>query len=185
MSFKLDALVLTVEWSSWTTCPVAIASKSPRPNLGPTLVAERSAMHVGEEVRGGTWMKWVGFEVLAASATPCVGMRRGSCDCGGWWTFSSLWLPLLPDRTTSLVLAKGGYCAEPLRVTKTVGALFPWSGFFRGELSTEGMHVSDRVIWLFCTCELTDCLVRVLPSELIRSERTGMPSPLGFNNLLP
>jgi len=54
MSFELDALVLTAEWSSWATCPVAIASKSPKPNPGPTLVAERSAMRVGEEVRGGT-----------------------------------------------------------------------------------------------------------------------------------
>jgi hypothetical protein len=129
-------------------------------------------------------MKWVGFEVSAASATPCVGMRRGSCDCGGRWTFSSLWLPLLPDRATSSILVKSGYYAELLRVTKTAGALLPWSGFFKGGLSTEGMHVLERVTRSFCTCEPTDRLVRVLPSELIGSGRTGVPSPLGFNNLL-
>ncbi len=49
VSFELDALAL-----ARATCPVVIASKSPRPNLGPMLIAERSAMHVGEEVRGGT-----------------------------------------------------------------------------------------------------------------------------------
>ncbi len=53
MSFELDALALAVEWS-WATYPIAITSTSPRPNPGPMLIAERSAMHVGEEVRGGT-----------------------------------------------------------------------------------------------------------------------------------
>jgi hypothetical protein len=53
VNFELDALTLAAELS-WTTCSVAIESKSPRPNLGPMLIAERSAMHVGEEVRGGT-----------------------------------------------------------------------------------------------------------------------------------
>jgi hypothetical protein len=53
VSFELYALALAAEWS-WATCPIAIKSKSPRPNLGPMLIAERSAMHVGEEVRGGT-----------------------------------------------------------------------------------------------------------------------------------
>ncbi len=53
VSFELDALALAAEWS-WATCPVVIASTSPRPNHGPMIIAERSAMHVGEEVRGGT-----------------------------------------------------------------------------------------------------------------------------------
>jgi hypothetical protein len=35
-------------------------------------------------------MKWARFGVSIASATPYVGMRRGSCDCDGQWTFSSL-----------------------------------------------------------------------------------------------
>jgi hypothetical protein len=35
-------------------------------------------------------MKWVGFEVVAAFATPCVGKRRGSCNCGGRWTMDVL-----------------------------------------------------------------------------------------------
>jgi hypothetical protein len=138
----------------------------------------------GGRGEGGPWMKWVGFEVSAASSTPCVGMRRGSCDCGGRWTFSSLWLPLLLDRATSSVLMKSSCCTEPLRVTKTTGALLPWFGFFRGGLSTEGMHVLDRVTRSFYTCGPIDRLVRVLPSELIGSGRTGVPSPLGFNNLL-
>jgi hypothetical protein len=53
VNFELDALALAAGWS-WATCHVAIASMSPRPNPGPMLIAERSAMHVGEEVRGGT-----------------------------------------------------------------------------------------------------------------------------------
>jgi hypothetical protein len=53
VSFELDALALAAEWS-WATCPVAIASTSPKPNPGPMLIAEKSTMHVGEEVRGGT-----------------------------------------------------------------------------------------------------------------------------------
>ncbi len=53
VSFELDSLALAAEWS-WATCPVAIASTSPRPNPRPMFIAERSAMHVGEEVRGGT-----------------------------------------------------------------------------------------------------------------------------------
>ncbi len=52
--FKLDTLTLTAKWSSWATCPVAITSKPPRPNPGPTLIAERSAMRVGGEMKGGT-----------------------------------------------------------------------------------------------------------------------------------
>ncbi len=51
VSFELDALVLMAEWPSWATCPFAIASKSPKPNPGPTLIAERFAMRVGEEMR--------------------------------------------------------------------------------------------------------------------------------------
>ncbi len=54
VSFKLDALALTAKWSSWATCPIVIVSKSPRPNPGPTLITERSAMRVGGKVRGGT-----------------------------------------------------------------------------------------------------------------------------------
>jgi hypothetical protein len=27
-------------------------------------------------------MKWAGFGALAASTMPCVGTRKGSCDCG-------------------------------------------------------------------------------------------------------
>jgi hypothetical protein len=54
MNFELDVLAWTAEWSFWAICPVAIASKSPRPNPGPTLITERSAMRVREEVRGGT-----------------------------------------------------------------------------------------------------------------------------------
>ncbi len=50
--FELDVLALAIEWSSWATCPIAIASKPLRPNPDPTLVAERSAMRVGGEVRG-------------------------------------------------------------------------------------------------------------------------------------
>ncbi len=88
--FELDALALMAEWSSWATYLVAIASKPPRPNLGPTLIAERSVMHVGGQVRGSPSMKWAIFGVLAASTMPCVGVRRGSCDYGGRWTFSSL-----------------------------------------------------------------------------------------------
>jgi hypothetical protein len=52
--FELDALALMVEWSSWATYLAAIASKPPRPNLGLTLIAERSTMRVGGQVRGGT-----------------------------------------------------------------------------------------------------------------------------------
>jgi hypothetical protein len=54
VSFELDALALTTKWFFWATCHVAIASKSPRPNLGPTLIVEGFAMHVGEDMRGGT-----------------------------------------------------------------------------------------------------------------------------------
>ncbi len=54
VNFELDALALTVEWSSWATCHVAIASKSPKLNPGPTLIAKGCVMRVGEEVRGGT-----------------------------------------------------------------------------------------------------------------------------------
>ncbi len=53
VNFELDALALAAE-RSWATCLVVIVSKSPRPNPGPMFIAERSAMHVGEEVRGGT-----------------------------------------------------------------------------------------------------------------------------------
>jgi hypothetical protein len=83
MNFELDVLSLTAEWFSWATCPTAIASKSLRPNPRPMLIAKRFAMHVGGEVRGGTYMKWAGFGVSAVFSTPCVGMRRGSCDYGG------------------------------------------------------------------------------------------------------
>ncbi len=54
VSFELDVLALTAQWSSWAIYSVAIASKSSRPNPSPTLIAERSTMRVGEEVRGGT-----------------------------------------------------------------------------------------------------------------------------------
>ncbi len=54
MCFNIDVLALMVELSSWATCLVAIASKPPRLNLGPTLIAKRSTMCVGGEVRGGT-----------------------------------------------------------------------------------------------------------------------------------
>jgi hypothetical protein len=54
MCFELDALALMVEWSSWATYLAAIASKPPRPNLGLTLIVERSTMRVGGQVRGGT-----------------------------------------------------------------------------------------------------------------------------------
>jgi hypothetical protein len=71
------------------------------------------------------------------------------------------------------------------RHTKTAGTLLPWSQFFRGGLSNEGMHVPDRVTWSFCTYRATNCLVKALPSELIKSERIGVLSLLGFNNLFP
>ncbi len=52
--FELDALALAVERSSRATCPTAIACKPSRPNPSPMLVAERSIVRVGGEVRGGT-----------------------------------------------------------------------------------------------------------------------------------
>jgi len=52
--FELDVLALVVKWSSQATYPATNTSKPPRPNLGPTLVAERSVVHVGGEVKGGT-----------------------------------------------------------------------------------------------------------------------------------
>ncbi len=52
--FELDALALAVEWSFWATCPATIASKPLKLNLGPTLVAERSVVRVGGEVKGCT-----------------------------------------------------------------------------------------------------------------------------------
>jgi len=54
MCFKLDALALVVEWSFRATFLVAITSKPLKPNHGPTLVSEKSTVHVGGEVRGGT-----------------------------------------------------------------------------------------------------------------------------------
>ncbi len=54
MCFELDALTLTAKWSCWATYPATITSKPRRPNLAPTLIAERFTMCVGGEVRGGT-----------------------------------------------------------------------------------------------------------------------------------
>jgi hypothetical protein len=54
MCFELDALALAAKWFSWATCLVAIVSKPPRPNLNPTLIAERSIVCVGKEVSGST-----------------------------------------------------------------------------------------------------------------------------------
>ncbi len=56
---------------------------------------------------------------------------------------------------------------------------------FQGRAFTQGMHVPERVTRSCCTYGPTDRLVRALPFELIGSERTGVPSLLGFNNLLP
>jgi hypothetical protein len=128
-------------------------------------------------------MKWARFGVSATCATPCVNMRRGSCDCGGRWTFSSLWSPLLPGQAASLVLSKNGRRADLPKVAKTTDALFPWSGFFEGGLSGEGMHVPDWVSRSFYTYVPTYRLVRTLPSELIGGGRTRMPPTLGFKSL--
>jgi hypothetical protein len=68
-------------------------------------------------------------------------------------------------------------------VTKITGALLLESGFFRDELSNEGMHVPDRVTRSFGTCRPTYRVVRVLSLELIRNEGAGVLSSLGFNNL--
>ncbi len=54
MCFEFDALALATKWSSWATCPAMIASKPPRPNLSPMLIAKRYVMCVGGEVREGT-----------------------------------------------------------------------------------------------------------------------------------
>jgi hypothetical protein len=54
LCFELDTLALTAQWSSWATCPTAIASKPLRPNLGLTFITKRSVMCVGGQVRGGT-----------------------------------------------------------------------------------------------------------------------------------
>ncbi len=143
--FELDILALTIEWSSWDTCPAIIVSKPPRPNLSQTLIVERFVMHVGGEVRGSTWMKWVGFGALAVSTMPCVGTRKGLCDYGGRWTFSLLWLPLLFSRVALSILSKSRRHVDSPRTAKTVDILFPWSGFFRGGLFGEGMHVSDQI----------------------------------------
>jgi uncharacterized membrane protein YjjB (DUF3815 family) len=59
VSFELDALALTVEWSSWAICYVC-----------------------GGRGEGRYLNEMAGFGVSAASATACVGMKRGSCDCG-------------------------------------------------------------------------------------------------------
>jgi len=45
------------------------------------------------------------------------------------------------------------------------------------------MHIPNRVSLSFYTCGPTNCLDRVLLSELIKSGGTGAPPLLGFNNL--
>jgi hypothetical protein len=182
MCFELDALTLVAEWFFRATCRAVIASKPPRPNLGPTLIVERFIMHVGGEVRGGTWMKWAEFVTSAAFAAPCVGARGGSCVCGNRWTSSSLWPPSLPGRAASLVLSGSSCCTDPPRAAKTASTLLLWSGFFGGELSSEGMHVPDQLSQLFCTYGPTHRLVRALPSKLIKGEGTRVPPLLGFNS---
>jgi hypothetical protein len=52
--FELDVLVLATKWSSWATYPITIASKPSRLNPSLTLVAERSTVRVGKEVKGST-----------------------------------------------------------------------------------------------------------------------------------
>jgi hypothetical protein len=119
-----------------------------------------------------------------ASITPCVGARKGSCNCAGRWTSSSLWPPSLPGQVTSSVLSRSGRRIDPPRDAKIASILLPWSGFFEGGLSDEGMHVPNRISRSFCTCGPTDRLIGVLPYELIRCGRTrASPLPLGFNSL--
>jgi hypothetical protein len=137
----------------------------------------------GGRGEGKYLMKWAGFGSLVIFAATCVGVKGGSCNCGGRWTSSSLWLPSLPGRTALSILPGSGRRADPRKATKTVGVLLPWSGFFKGKLSGEGMHVPDRVSRSFCTCGPTDRLVRVLPSELIGGEGIRGSSSLGFNSL--
>jgi hypothetical protein len=181
--FFACASSLTVEWSCWATYPTAIASKPPRPNPGPTLIAERSAMHVGGEVRGSTWMKWARFRVSIAFAPPCVNMRRESCDYGGRWMFSSLWPPLFTTQVVLLIPPKSCRHVDLPKVAKTASVLLPWSRFFGGGLSDEGMHVPDWVSRSFYTCKPTDRLIKTLPFKLIGGEGSGVPPPLRFNSL--
>jgi hypothetical protein len=68
-------------------------------------------------------MKWAGFGALATSTAPSVGVRGGSCVCGGRWTSSSLCPPPLPVRATSSILLGNGRCIDLPRALKTTGAL--------------------------------------------------------------
>ncbi len=61
-----------------------------------------------------------------------IGKRSRRCDC-----HYSL-IELLRQ-----FFRKSGCHTEPLKVTKTVSALLPRSGFFKGGLFNEGMHVPD------------------------------------------
>ncbi len=139
-------------------------------------------MRVGEEVKGGTKMKWAEFGASTASVVLCVGARGDCaivavdgrlCRCDYYHsTWSNYFVSSSQGTVAALILQK--LPRPPALCFHDPDSL--GVGFLV-------MHIPNRVSRSFCTYGPTNRLDKVLPSELIKSGGTGTLSLLGFNNL--